>query len=520
MTQPVILDRIFKLAIPSKPNVQSRDESSSPQTKNAQAHRTRQRDHAPYPGAARIFDRPFQRLSGRRHIPVLVNANKVPFLRIKKPQPPSLSRMIGQTARTREHRLQRASRLATECLIAQDEDEWDQLHYENFGLDYGQADEQSWEYEVKLAFDTNRQQQFDALRKRADIAAEMYAIIEQEKALAKKEKDEKKQARWARWLARRKLTEIENQETLHPQPEETIREVEVYPSPGETFRKPVPDQSYEEGHQPDMEQVSHKRSANFKTRDETRHLYEASLLPRTDEEIAKIKEARIRRRDEKREWKAQKSKRRQENAAVHEQALRRKEEERQWKVQKPKRRQENAAIQQHALGRKEDEREWEAQSPWSEPENAAVQEQALRRKGVEAQKPWSEHENGPLLEQTSGIEEEERAWKAQNPWAELEAQMWELRLRIDNEATASKDEYRRQERGEFWEQTLHRDGKGSTNNQQGSYISRLQEELQGASGLVSDTRLGSDQTEDQHQGIFRPSLLRKEPKNPQQKNQI
>ena len=432
MTRPIILDRIFKLAIPSKPSV------PSPQTNNARAHKTRQRDRAPYPGAARIFDRPFQHLSGPRHIPVLVNANKFPFLRIKKPQPPTLSRMIRQTTQTREHRLSRGNRLANECLIAQDEDEWDQLHYEDFGLDYGQADEQPWEYEVKRALDTNHQQQVDAIRKRTNIAAKMYAIVEQEKALAKKEKDGKKQARWARWLARRRLSEIDLQETLHPQPEETIREVEVFPSPGETFKKPVSDQSHEEVHQPDMGQVSRKRSANFKTRDEIRQLLEATLRPRTDEEVAKIKEARIKRREEKRELKAQKSKRRQEDAAVHEQALRRKGEERIWK----------------------------------------------------AQKPWSEQGN-----------------------------IWELRLKIDEEERARKAEYRRQERGEFWEQTLHRDGKGSTNNQQGSYISRLQEELQKASDPVSDTRLGADQTEDQAHGVFRPSLLREEPKNPQQNNQ-
>ena len=55
-----------------------------------------------------------------------------------------------------------------------------------------------------------------------------------------------------------------------------------------------------------------KNSDMFETRDELKQLYEGSLRPKTDEEIAKVEDVRARRNEGESEMKAQKLKRKQE----------------------------------------------------------------------------------------------------------------------------------------------------------------------------------------------------------------
>ena len=167
----------------------------------------------PYPGAARVLDRPFHNLSGRRHVPFLVNANRVAFLRINKPQPIILNRIIRNTVKTRNHRLVHYARLAKELPLAQEEDRWDRHLHKHTGLDLEDPSVRPWQHEVKRAFDENHKVQVEAIQKRADISAKLYAISEQEKVLADEEKrrirDGKHKVRKARRLARKGLGESE-----------------------------------------------------------------------------------------------------------------------------------------------------------------------------------------------------------------------------------------------------------------------------------------------------------------------
>ncbi len=237
----------------------------------------------------------------------------MPFLRLTKPQSPFLSRIIRDIANKRERRIAIANRLTGEISIAEDEDVWDHILYEHFALDFRDSLEQSWEREVKRAFDHNHKRQTDAIQKRADTSAEMYAIVEQEKTLATEEKlrirDEKHKKMKARRLARRGLTESEIQEKLYPPVQKTVTR------DAPTTIDKLPEQSQEEVRQPDTEQKSRRRGDKYKTPEELQQLYEASLRPKTEEEIAKIKEARAQRKEEESERKAQKLKRKQENAA-------------------------------------------------------------------------------------------------------------------------------------------------------------------------------------------------------------
>lgn len=317
MRRQRLLDRIFEPVSPSRRSALSESISSRPQTKAAGAQKVPKIHAKPYPGTTRVLARPFLNLSGRRHVPVLVNANRVPFLRLKKPQPPFLSRIIRDNVKTREIRLTKAARLASEVPIAQDEDQWDQILQDHYGLNDHNPEEKPWDREVKRAFDRNHRLQVEAIDKRAKLSAKMYAIVEQEKVLAKEEKlrirDEKHKASKARRLARRGLTDSEIQEKLYPQIEQTVtRDAQL-------DAEEVPKQGQKAIRLPNTEQARRKRSDNYRTSDELEQIREASLHPKTDEEIAKIKEARAKRREEKAMKQAGKMKRRQEMAAHWEQ---------------------------------------------------------------------------------------------------------------------------------------------------------------------------------------------------------
>ena len=232
----------------------------------------------------------------------------MPFLRIKKPQPPFLSRIIRDIVKTRERRLAVAGRLASEALVAEDEDEWDNILHQHFGLDH--AGEQPWQYEVKRASDKVHQMQVEAIQKRVNLSARMFAIVEQEKALAEEEKlrlrDEKHKTWEARQLARRGLSEKEVQERPYPQEEDHSTQherVEI---------QEVPQQGQEDIRQPSTQVEWCKREDKHFTLDESRQFHEASGRPKTEEERAMIKEARAMRKEEKAAKKAEKIKRKQE----------------------------------------------------------------------------------------------------------------------------------------------------------------------------------------------------------------
>ena len=254
-------------------------------------------------------------------MPVLVNANQVPFLRLKKPQSPFLSRIIRDTIKTRQKRIDKAEKLASELPFAEDEDEWDQILYEHFRLGSRDPLEEPWQREVELALKNVNDLRNEAVQRRIDISAEMYAIVEQEKALAEAEKlrirDEKHKARKARRLARRGWTELEIQEKLYPQSDKPVT------TDAKITTEEVPKQGQEEVQRPYREHEWRIRSDKYKTPEELKQIYEASLRPKTDEEIAKIKEARAIRKNEKAERKAQKLKWRLEVAALSEQRVNR-----------------------------------------------------------------------------------------------------------------------------------------------------------------------------------------------------
>lgn len=80
-----------------------------------------------HPDAEPILSRPRLSVAGNRHIPKLITARGVPFLRIKKPQPQNLSRIIRYKLRFKDKLVERRDRLLVDTLFAKDEEDWDRL---------------------------------------------------------------------------------------------------------------------------------------------------------------------------------------------------------------------------------------------------------------------------------------------------------------------------------------------------------------------------------------------------------
>jgi hypothetical protein len=149
------------------------------------------------PEKAVLNVRPYANINGPRHIPVLASANGIPFLRFGKPQPPALSRILRQKLDKRITRFD--TRVVMEHYwipIAHQEDEWDDLLRQNYGVTdegNGNVDEgrevrwaDAW-YEAKHE---NVKAYEDDLYSDRRIAKQMQNLVDQETALALEEGQE------------------------------------------------------------------------------------------------------------------------------------------------------------------------------------------------------------------------------------------------------------------------------------------------------------------------------------------
>ncbi|CEO60162.1 hypothetical protein PMG11_04801 [Penicillium brasilianum] len=153
------------------------------QFRKEQTIRFEQETSRKHPDASSILDRPRLSLSGKRKVPVLVNARGVPFLRIKKPQPRNLSGVIRSRLEKRWNRIVTRDRLHVELLFANDEDAWDRLTRG--------AEQPTWTKEVKLALDNVYEKIRETDKKNRELAEGMWNIVLEERELAKKEDEQR-----------------------------------------------------------------------------------------------------------------------------------------------------------------------------------------------------------------------------------------------------------------------------------------------------------------------------------------
>jgi hypothetical protein len=161
----------------------------------------------PHPDTEPILSRPRPQVSGLRRVPVLVNARGVPFLRIKKPQPPSLTRALRSKLDHRWKRIVRRERLENELLLAKDENYWDEL--------VGERDPPSWTASISSSLkDVNTLLQTGD-QKNALLAQKMWEVVMREQELAKLEKEERRRLRRENSLMKMEESSVIEATTLH-----------------------------------------------------------------------------------------------------------------------------------------------------------------------------------------------------------------------------------------------------------------------------------------------------------------
>jgi hypothetical protein len=133
--------------------------------------------------AESILARPRLHVSGERHIPKFVNARGVPFLRIKKPIPASLSRVIRQKLKRKQDRVNRRVILDDQLLLAEMEDDWD--------LRTGQAEKSTWTSAVEESVQALEEAIEATNEKDYVMAQRMWNVVLKEMKLAKKERQER-----------------------------------------------------------------------------------------------------------------------------------------------------------------------------------------------------------------------------------------------------------------------------------------------------------------------------------------
>ncbi|KAF2272576.1 uncharacterized protein EI97DRAFT_344271, partial [Westerdykella ornata] len=133
--------------------------------------------------------RPRQVVSGPRHVPILCSANGIPFLRLTKPQPASLSRVLRQKLDTRNLLFDRKVLISNYWIpIATQEDKWDEILQQELGFrDDPEAEEDTWVGVFEQAYNDNTKQHEMHLKKDKAIAQKMLEIVDKETELALKE---------------------------------------------------------------------------------------------------------------------------------------------------------------------------------------------------------------------------------------------------------------------------------------------------------------------------------------------
>jgi hypothetical protein len=157
----------------------------------------------PFKPSTELLSRPhpLRQLSGKRHVPVLFTASKIPVLRIKKPQPPNLSGFIRHRIEQRQRRHDRRHWLEEQVEFAQYEDLWDEIVEEHIGVDAeveAKRDmlmEPTWAEEFQIAKEEVEFKIKEELRKNAAMAVRMQEVVDRETELLEREKKARKEAK-------------------------------------------------------------------------------------------------------------------------------------------------------------------------------------------------------------------------------------------------------------------------------------------------------------------------------------
>ncbi|EAT85796.1 hypothetical protein HBH56_033060 [Parastagonospora nodorum] len=141
------------------------------------------------PERAVLNVRPFAKTSGPRRVPIIATANGVPFLRLTKPQPPALSRMLRQRLTSKMNLFNVKVTLGNWWLpMAQQEDEWDALVNTRAGRKLDAEEEKvQWVDAIKMSERENQAAYEKDLAKDRAYIRKMQRIVDLETKLALEE---------------------------------------------------------------------------------------------------------------------------------------------------------------------------------------------------------------------------------------------------------------------------------------------------------------------------------------------
>ncbi|MCJ1248368.1 hypothetical protein MMC30_005585 [Trapelia coarctata] len=145
----------------------------------------------PRPDVPSVLSRPFPSVTGKRHIPKLVDTNGLPFLRFKKPQSPFLSRVLRDKIKLRQKRYDRIKLLEEQITLAETEDEWDKLLTRMHGIQDDGIFSIGWVTVPRDALQDIHQKLKADYGKTKELAVKMFEIVEKEEALVKDEELER-----------------------------------------------------------------------------------------------------------------------------------------------------------------------------------------------------------------------------------------------------------------------------------------------------------------------------------------
>lgn len=148
----------------------------------------------PWPGATPVLERPYPKISGRRHIPKLVWANGIPMLRFKKPQSTFLSRIITSKIKQKDRSITSFHELEHFIDLAMMEDTWDEILRREFGAVITKLSEQdgSWAQELLYTKQERHEALVAATEKTQQLAEKMHEIVLAEKRLAAEEEAQRR----------------------------------------------------------------------------------------------------------------------------------------------------------------------------------------------------------------------------------------------------------------------------------------------------------------------------------------
>ncbi|KAK5159109.1 hypothetical protein LTR04_005126 [Oleoguttula sp. CCFEE 6159] len=149
-----------------------------------------------------VLSRPYAPVSGRRRVPYLVDANAVPFLRFKKPQPANLARYIGDRIKQRQKRFNRLHALADGKTLAELEDQWDWTLLQEHGV-FGVEGEPRWTKEIAEAEAVVTGSLKKGRQGAMEWARRMQAVVDRETGLLERERAERREVRRQEKIARR-----------------------------------------------------------------------------------------------------------------------------------------------------------------------------------------------------------------------------------------------------------------------------------------------------------------------------